>query len=170
MSIGVRLKPRASEASIRAMVEAAGGVYEPPRKTKRAPKPEDVLHRAVVMYLRRAIGHEGVTNDAGVMWWSWESRNVGKNMVTKSGRTINLEALNRKARGCIAGLPDIIVLCRGRFLGIELKAGSAVSPAQKELHKNIIAAGGYVDIDLTVENVQRSLQLWGCPLRASVSA
>ena len=141
------------------------------KKGKRQQKPEDLLHFSVASYMRRAIGHEGWFCPPGIVWWSYESRNAGKGMVTKDGRKINLEGINRKNRGCIAGLPDVCVLFLGRIYGIELKAGkNGTSDKQDELHGAWKAAGADVAVCWTLDHVEAALRRWGVPLKAGVGA
>lgn len=160
--------PRAS--AVQQLIEL-GHAPADPLKRKRQPKSEDVLHISVASFLRRAIGHEGWLCPGPVVWWSQESRNAGKNMVTKNGRDINLEGINRKNRGCIAGLPDVSILFNGRLHGIELKAGkNGTSDKQDDLHEAWRAAGAPVAVCWTLEQVEAALRGWGVPLRATVAA
>jgi hypothetical protein len=133
--------------------------------TKKRHKPEDVLHISVAKYLRAVIGHEGVASPQGVMWWSYEIRNSGKTITTKTGREINLEGINRKARGVIGGLPDIAILYQGVLNGIELKAGSGLNDAQKLLHPELRKCGASVVVAKDLNDVEAVLRDWGIPLR-----
>ena len=106
-----------------------------------------------------------------MVWWSQESRNAGKEIVTKNGRKINLEGINRKNRGCIAGLPDVSILFNGRLYGIELKAGKGTtSDKQRDLHQAWRWTGAPVAICWSLDQVEEALRRWGVPLKASVSA
>ena len=142
--------------------------YTPAERKPAKGKPEDLLHIAVAKFLRLAIGKEGLAHN-GVLWFSYELRNAGKEITTRSGKKINLEGINRKARGCVAGLPDIVVLYDRVFHGIELKAGARVTSVQHERHNALAEAGAMVAIGHSVEDVERILRHWGVPLRATVS-
>ena len=171
MSIGIRLAPRASESKIKAMVEAAGGVYEGPPKKKKRARPEDDLHLAVRKFLSYMIAPPGVASRYGVMWHSNEARNAGKPKQLANGKTINLEGIARKARGCVSGVPDITVIWLGHIYGIELKApGGALSVDQKRYHGNMRHAGALVEVATSLDAVTLFLRQWGIPLTARVAA
>jgi hypothetical protein len=150
---------------------AAGGYGpsfrdQPKPGAKKKQRPEDALHIQVAKYLRYAIAHEGKCSLHGAIWWSYESRNAGKETVTKNGRKINLEGIGRKARGCIAGLPDISVLFRGGLHGIELKADKGtLSEAQRTLHPEMRKAGGKVVVARSLDDVEAALRGWDIPTR-----
>jgi len=73
-----------------------------------------------------------------------------------------------KSMGLKAGIPDIIIIYRGYFFGIELKAGKGVlSQAQKDTHQEITKAGGVVAPCKSLGDVADFLALVGIPLRAS---
>lgn len=177
MSIGIRYKPRVSKkatrdslASVFGVAAAAQAIEETTPKKRRA-RPEDLLHFAVAKYLRRAIAHEGQASRHGATWRSEEARNVGKNITTNRGKSINLEAINRKARGCIAGVPDIEIIYQGRCHRIELKAEAGVlSEAQIAYHRILKECGARVVVCRSVEEVQAAIEGWGIPLTARVFA
>ena len=77
----------------------------------------------------------------------------------------------RKARGCRGGWPDMQVIYRGQFHGIELKiAGGKQSENQVLMQQEIERAGGKYAICRSVEDVERQLIAWGIPLRAHTMA
>ena len=163
--------PRVPLDELNASLAAGGyeksfrGVPKKGAKKGRQKRPEDLLHLSVARFLRYAIAYEGTCSLHGVMWWSQEARNVGKTMTTRDGREINLEAINRKARGCVAGLPDVAILYRGGLYGIELKAGTGLNDAQKRLHPELRKAGGNVVVAKDLDGVEAALRGWGIPLR-----
>ncbi len=178
MSIGVRLKPRASEASIRAMVEAAGGVYEPPRKKRKFdPGPEHKFQVAIKKYLDLAIGPPGVLSPDGVFWMSIDTPHNTPRVNASTGKKYDLEGQMRKARGCVRSVPDMEFqwgdqpFQRGK---IELKARHEPVPDDQLQHLHVMTKfGWYGKIIWDHEGVQRVeevLRAWGCPLRATVSA
>lgn len=72
-----------------------------------------------------------------------------------------------KGMGVKPGWPDLHLIWRGRACYIELKAGQALSPAQKAVHASIVAAGGVVAICHSIDQVQDILDVWGVPTRDS---
>jgi hypothetical protein len=155
-----------TRAEVEASLIEAG--YTPAERKAPRGKPEDLLHIAVAKFLHLAIGPAGHAI-GGVMWFSLEMRNSGKEITTRSGKKINLEGIARKARGCVAGLPDVVVIYDRVFHGIELKAGARVSPVQHERHRALADAGAMVAVAHSVEDVERILRWWDVPLRATVS-
>ncbi len=72
-----------------------------------------------------------------------------------------------KAMGLRAGTRDIVLCWRGRFVGIELKAGRGrSSPAQLETHEAITLAGGVVTVCKSLDEVSAFLATLGVPCRA----
>jgi hypothetical protein len=108
--------------------------------------PEQSLQRAVATYLTRilvaptfftAIGHGG------------------------GGR---LRGAILKGTGLRAGVPDILIINRGRCLWIELKAGKGrLSPEQIAVHQWLVAAGASVTVCRSIDDVRECLDVWGVP-------
>lgn len=74
----------------------------------------------------------------------------------------------RKARGVKAGFPDVSVIWRGGYYGLELKASKGrVSEVQEIAHQQIREAGGQVSVCRSIEDVERALRHWGIPLRGT---
>jgi hypothetical protein len=62
---------------------------------------------------------------------------------TDATTTSPTTGLMRKKRGCRAGLPDLLILFRGKLIAVELKSrGGRCSPAQRLTREALIAAGG----------------------------
>mgnify|MGYP003625222010 FL=1 len=73
-----------------------------------------------------------------------------------------IAAANSKAMGMKAGVPDLLILHKGRTIWIEVKKeGGYLSRKQKEVHEKIAMAGGDVFTARSVEDVQKLLQKWG---------
>lgn len=71
-----------------------------------------------------------------------------------------------KGAGLKAGWPDIQVIYRGRYFGIELKARKGVlSDKQKSAHLEILDAGGAVCTARSVDEVEDFLRFNDVPLR-----
>jgi len=108
--------------------------------------PEQSLQRAVATYLARvlaaptfftAIGHGG----------------GGK-----------LRGAILKGMGMRAGVPDLLIIDRGKCLWIELKAGKgALSPEQVAVHQWLVAAGASVVVCRSIDDVRDRLEVWGVP-------
>lgn len=75
-----------------------------------------------------------------------------------------------KRLGAKAGIPDIIVLCDGEFIGIELKNGKAgrQSVQQKARAREIFASGGKYFVARSVDEFVDILRDCGVPLRDMV--
>ena len=69
-----------------------------------------------------------------------------------------------KRMGVKPGWMDIILVFRGRFIGIELKSGTYLSEPQKLVHTQIVAAGGVVRVCKSEEEVVEFLEVLGVPL------
>jgi hypothetical protein len=75
------------------------------------------------------------------------------------------------ATGLKAGVPDLLVIWRGRALFIEVKTATGrMSMAQRQMTTKLIHCGAEVMLVRSVEDVERMLREIGMPLRASVSA
>lgn len=75
-----------------------------------------------------------------------------------------------KAMGARAGVPDLCILHRGRFFGLEVKAPKTgrLSEHQANAADAIVQAGGFYSVVRSVEEVERCLRAWGVILRATV--
>lgn len=114
--------------------------------------PELALHKAVVAYLRVACPQP----PEGPLWW--HTHNEGKRS--------KADAATAKAMGQWRGLPDLLLLWRGRLHGIELKAGRGkLSPAQDRCHEALTLAGAVVTTCRSVEEVDGFLRACGVPMR-----
>lgn len=134
------------------------------KKKKRKANPEDIFHVGVAKALHRTIAEAGCLSPDGVLWFSTELRNAGKSKVLPNGKTINLEGIARKNKGCIAGVPDITIIFQGRYHGIELKAGAnGLSKPQRDLHPDMRKAGALIETAWAIEEVFASLVKWGIP-------
>mgnify|MGYP001617655936 CR=1 FL=1 len=120
-------------------------------RRRRPVQRERGLHRAVAEYLALALPPD-------CAWTTFPAGSGGK---ARGGQL--------KAAGLRPGWPDIQVLHRGRFLGIELKSVTGrLSPAQQLCMEAILRAGGVWAEARSVEDVQRILVAFGVPLRGKV--
>ena len=117
--------------------------------------PEHSLQRAAVDYLAAAVGPPGVCRE-GVLWHSIDHANA------RDARA----GANRKARGVVAGIPDIVLVRAGRLHGLELKSRAGrLSDAQVAYRDALLAAGGDYVVARTLDDVAFALAGWGVPLR-----
>ena len=93
-----------------------------------------------------------------VVCWSMENRHVGM-----------LEGQRRRARGCIAGVPDMqLAWPMGQVTMLELKApNGTVSPDQRAMHARLRAAGVEVGICRSLDEVLAFLRRQGVPMRVA---
>lgn len=78
-------------------------------------------------------------------------------------------AAKLKAQGVKPGVPDVVIIWRGRAIFIELKAHKgSLSDAQKAMQTRLVLSGGVVfDIARSVGEVEGFLRGVGIPLHAS---
>src|SRR5271170_38000 len=145
-------------------LDAMGLTSAPKTARKRVHKPikppvedEDHLHYAVAKLLSLAIAKPGICSLDGVLWMSLEGR---------AKRSI-YEGARNKRRGCVSGVPDILIVWMGRCYWIELKRakGGRVSDAQIETHSQLNSAGSSVAVCRSLGEIQAILQLWKIPHR-----
>lgn len=133
---------------------------------KRRASPEDGLHVTLKRLFSYGIASPGFVSSEGVLWMSHEVRNAGSEKKLPNGRTINLEAIGRKMRGVVAGVPDIQVVYRGRSYWLELKSATGrLSPAQVERHTALQAAGCEVAVVRDAREAVARLTAWQVPHR-----
>ena len=126
----------------------------PPKERGRAG-----LHAQIADLLSLALGPAGITNSDGTMWFTIE------NAEQHEGARIE-----RARRGCVAGIPDIQIVRRGRCYFIELKRPGSPSPGkvplsklQVEFHNQLALAGAVVATRDTAEQVLGALDGWRIP-------
>jgi hypothetical protein len=68
-----------------------------------------------------------------------------------------------KRLGTRAGVPDLLILCRGKLFGLELKNGTRgrLSPAQIATHADMRAAGAVVGTAGSIDEALDLLGEWG---------
>ena len=92
--------------------------------------PEHRLQVEVADWLRLALPVERCLE---TVWFSIDHAAAASRMV----------GYWRKRRGVVAGIPDLLVLHRGRAIWIELKADSSLSDDQVALRDRLLAAGSW---------------------------
>jgi hypothetical protein len=110
----------------------------------RRARPEQQLQRAVLDHLRwRAVPGMFAFHPANGGWRS------------------AAEARILKSQGVVAGVPDIIILHKGRTYGLELKAaGGRLSPQQRECQAQMRAAGAEVATAVGIDAALAQLAQW----------
>ena len=116
------------------------------RRGKRARKPEEIIHRAVVQHLEQR-------EVPGLLWW--HTPNGGKRTPAEAGIF--------KALGVRAGVCDFILVHKGRTFGLELKApgGKPPTETQMEFVSRLNAAGGFGAIVVGLDAAIKTLETWG---------
>jgi len=110
---------------------------------------EEQLHRAVVEYLRVAIPPDGP------VWL--HPYNGGKRSKGEAGKGVAL--------GVMPGAPDLLFLSDRPF-AIELKSHTGrVSPAQRDMHARLGAAGVPVFVCRSLDEVRAALSVMVVPTR-----
>lgn len=116
---------------------------------KRRKRPEDKLQVSIWRDLRPLLAPE-------VVCWSSESRYVGR-----------LEGARRRARGVVAGTPDMTFYWPHAAVAlVELKVkGSYPDEDQRALHKRLRDAGVPVGVCRSLDELVQFLREQGCPMR-----
>jgi hypothetical protein len=90
-------------------------------------------------------------------WWA----------VPNGGRRNIGTARKLKAEGVKSGIPDITLIYKGQFYGIEVKKPKTETPkgilskVQKDRIAQIEASGGVVGLAYSVADVEKLLEIWG---------
>jgi hypothetical protein len=72
------------------------------------------------------------------------------------------EAAIFKGMGVVAGVPDIIVIHKGKVYGLELKsAGGRITAAQTQTLAKMAAAGANVGVAYSLDEALDALAYWG---------
>lgn len=65
----------------------------------------------------------------------------------------------RSPKGVKKGFPDVVVIIRGKFVGIELKSSKGrQSKEQKEMEKNIKLNGGFYFLVRSIKDLEEALK------------
>jgi hypothetical protein len=121
---------------------------------------ESELHQAVARVLRLEIAAPRYLSLQGACWFS----------IDVAGYVGAVPGL-RTSRGIVAGVPDVLILFRGRAHWIELKAmDGLLSPAQAHGASALLGAGCHYGIARTVFEVLALLDEWNVPRQQRISA
>jgi hypothetical protein len=126
---------------------AGDGVAAP--RPGRSPQPyrpsEDLIHRALV-------GHLAVRARPDIAWWH----------TPNGGSRHRAEAARMSGLGVKAGVPDFLFVAGGRGYALELKRpGGKLSPAQRDMHDKLRAAGAEVATAYGLDEALAILKDWG---------
>jgi hypothetical protein len=114
---------------------------------------EPILHKQIADTLRLELCPPGRISRDGVTWWSVD-------MAAYAGVVPGI----RTGRGCIAGVPDMIILYKGFAHFLEIKADDgSVSPAQQVVGVAILMAGARYGIARSPGEVVQHLDRWEIP-------
>ena len=108
---------------------------------------EHQLQKAITQYL----------NLLGLCWWA----------VPNGGRRNIITATRLKSEGVKSGIPDISLIYKGQFYGIEVKKPKTDTPkgtlskVQKDRIAQIERSGGVAGIAYSIVDVEKLLQIWG---------
>jgi hypothetical protein len=88
------------------------------------------------------------------LWWCH---------VPNGGYRGAIEAAIFKSLGVIAGVPDLLLIFKGKTYGLELKATKSgrLSPAQIRTHELMREAGAIVTTATGIDDALQQLELWG---------
>lgn len=125
---------------------------------------EDADHMALARILTIAIAPAGQVSDLGVMWYSLELRNARS----------RVEGARRKARGCVAGMPDLCVRWKDRrrealaetyWIELKRRKHGRVADVQSEMHERLSAIGDTVAVCRGWQEAFAQIKEWRIPMR-----
>ncbi len=89
--------------------------------------------------------------------------------IPNGGKRAKATAGKLKAEGLQPGAPDLLILWKGRVIGLELKTGKGrLSPQQMAFSMRWTTAGGVYAVARSLEEVAGLLDAAGVPLRARI--
>lgn len=116
-------------------------------------RPEETIHRALAAFLDTALPSDSY-------WFS---------VPNQRGTRKRFEMGILQALGVKSGVPDIIILVRGQFIGLEVKAPKGtLNDNQKAASDRIFKSGGLYSVVRSPEEAERYLRSAGVQLRASI--
>lgn len=111
----------------------------------RRANPESAIQRAVFQHLKARAA-------PGVFAFA----------VPNGGYRKPIEAAIMKGLGTVAGVPDVILIHKGRTFGLELKApGGRITERQLAAHAAMGEAGAFVCIAEGLDRALKALEAWG---------
>ncbi len=114
---------------------------------------EHPIQKAIASTLRLEIAPAGKVSRQGVVWFSIDQANVG-------GEVPGI----RVGRGCIAGVPDLLLLFRGLAYWVEIKAEDGeLSIAQRGVMPALLSAWCAVGVARDIREVLALIDAWDIP-------
>ena len=114
-------------------------------------RPEEITQRACVQLLQLAVPEP----PSGPSWTA----------INPSPSKSKAVAGISKAMGLRPGVPDLLLVFRGRSIFVEFKAGNnALSENQQFMRKEIVTAGGIVEIARSLDDFVVILRKYHVPL------
>jgi len=114
---------------------------------------EPILHKQIADTFRLELAPPGRVSKDGVVWWSVD-------MAAYAGSVPGI----RTGRGCIAGVPDMIILHAGSAYFLELKAEDGIlSPAQCVVGAAILTCGACYGVVRNAAEAIALLDAWEIP-------
>lgn len=96
----------------------------------------------------------------GSIFWAVPNGGSRSKFTAKNGRTFSLEAKRLKDEGVKPGVSDLMILCEGRLICLEVKTEKGrQSPAQKEWEREVTAAGGLYRVVRSTDDVRTFLTM-----------
>jgi len=140
------------------------GAVPPKFKLQEPVASEDDEHEALARVLTLAIAPAGQVSDQKVMWYSLELRNARS----------RVEGAKRKARGCVAGLPDVCIrwnhpphtpLTQTYWIELKRRRRGRVSEPQNEMHERLRTLGDSVAVCHGWRAALLQIQNWRIPMK-----
>lgn len=117
-------------------------------------RPEQDIQRSCIDFLR-------VCAPQGLMW-------TAINPVPAKSKAV---AGISKAMGLQPGVPDLLMVWKGRAIFVEFKApGGSLSPAQRDCHAGLMLAGALVHTVSSLSEFLDFITTIGVPVRARAAA
>lgn len=96
----------------------------------------------------------------GAIFWATPNGSSRKQKTGKNGRKFSLEGKRLKDEGVKPGVSDLMILCEGRLICLEVKTEKGrQSPAQKEWEQEVTAAGGLYKVVRSTDDVRAFLTM-----------
>lgn len=119
---------------------------------------EGPIQSQIADAFRLELAAPGKVSRKGVVWWAVD-------MAAYAGNAPGI----RTARGCIAGVPDIVVIWQGHAHFIEVKAEDGeVSLAQRSVATAILIAGAEWGAARDADEALRLLDAWSIPRNGNI--
>lgn len=119
---------------------------------------EGPIHSQIADAFRLELAAPGKVSRKGVVWWSVD-------MASYAGNAPGI----RTSRGCIAGIPDMLVVWRGRAHFIEVKAeDGTVSLPQQSVATAILIAGADWGAARDADEALALLDAWSIPRNGNI--